>query len=174
MLVLFLFIITCFVCHWTSTFISHASNVKLKVSHARLQHYVNQELPDVQAVLRKGRGARDQIANICWITGKAKELQKKKSTSASLIMLKPLIVWITINCWKILKRWEYQNILPVSWETYMWVKKQQLELCMEQLIGSRLRKEFDRDFCCNPVCLIYMLSTSWEMLGWMSCKLESS
>ena len=77
MLVLFLFIITCFVCHWTSTFISHASNVKLKVSHARLQHYVNQELPDVQAVLRKGRGARDQIANICWITGKAKELQKK-------------------------------------------------------------------------------------------------
>ena len=87
-----------FVCHWTSTFISHASNVKLKVSHARLQHYVNQELPDVQAVFRKGRGARDQIANICWITGKAKELQKKKSTSASLIMLKPLIVWITINC----------------------------------------------------------------------------
>ena len=62
---------------WTVVLISHASNVKLKVSHARLQHYVNQELPDVQAVFRKGRGARDQIANICWITGKAKELQKK-------------------------------------------------------------------------------------------------
>ena len=68
---------------------------------------------------------------------------------------------------------EYQTILPVSSETCVRVKKQQLEPCMEQLIGSRLRKEYDRAVCCYPVCLIYTLSTSWEMLGWMSYKLES-
>ena len=101
MLILFLFIITCFVCHWTIAFISHASKVKLKISHATFQHNVNQELPYVQAVFRKGRGTRDQIVNICWITEKARELKKKKkSTSASLIMPKPLTVWITINCGK--------------------------------------------------------------------------
>ena len=74
---------------------------------------------------------------------------------------------------KALKRWEYQTILRVSWETCMWVKKQQLEPCMEQLIGSRLRKEYDRAVCCHPVCLTYTLSKSWEIPGWMSYKLES-
>ena len=66
-------------------------------------------------------------------------------------MLKPLTVWIIRNFGKVLKRWENQNILPVSWETYMRVKKQQLEPCVEQLIGSRLRKEYDRAVCCHPV-----------------------
>ena len=84
------------------------------------------------------------------------------------------LVWIITNCEKLLKRWEYQTILPVSWETCVQVKKQQLEACMEQLIGSRLRKEYDRAVCCHPLCLTYTLrSTSWEMLGWMSYKLES-
>ena len=73
----------------------------LKILQARLQQYVNQELPDIQAGFRKGRGNRDQIANICWIIEKAREFQKKKS--ASLTMLKPLTVWITTN-WKILKQ----------------------------------------------------------------------
>ena len=73
----------------------------------------------------------------------------------------------------LLERWEYQTILPVSWETCMQVKEQQLEPRMEQLIGSRSRKEYDRAVCCHPVCLTYMLSTSWEMPGWMSYKLES-
>ena len=73
----------------------------LKILQARLQQYVNRELPDVQAGFRKGRGARDQIANICWIIEKAREFQKK-SISALLTMPKPLTVWITIN-WKILK-----------------------------------------------------------------------
>ena len=63
---------------------------------------MNQELPDVQAGFRKGRGTRDQIANICWIIEKAREFQKKKS--ASLIMPKSLTVWITTNCGKFLKR----------------------------------------------------------------------
>ena len=69
----------------------------LKILQARLQQYVNHELPDVQAGIRKGRGTRDQIANVCWIIEKAREFQKK-SISALLTMPKPLTVWITINC----------------------------------------------------------------------------
>ena len=95
---------------------------------------MNQELPDVQAGFRKGRGTRDQIANICWIIEKLGEFQKK---SASLTMLKPLAVWITRNCGKFLKRWEYQITLPASWEICMQVKKQQLEPYMEQKTGSK-------------------------------------
>ena len=75
----------------------------LKILQARLQQYVNRELPDVQGGFRKGRGARDQIANIRWIMEKAREFQKS-SISALLTMPKPLIVWITINWGKFLKR----------------------------------------------------------------------
>ena len=71
----------------------------LKILQARLQQYVNCELPDVQAGLKKGRGTRDQIANICWIIKKAREFQKT-SISALLTMPKPLTGWITINCRK--------------------------------------------------------------------------
>ena len=86
---------------------------------------MNQELPDIQAGFRRGRGTRDQIANICWIIEKAREFQKKKSTSALLITIKLLTVWITTYCGKFLKRWEYQTTLPAS-------KKQHLELDMQQ------------------------------------------
>ena len=72
----------------------------LKILQARLQQYVNRELPDVQAGFSKGRGTRDQIANIHWIIEKAREFQKKTSTSALLTMPKPLTVWITTNCEK--------------------------------------------------------------------------
>ena len=96
----------------TIALISHASKVILKILQAILQQYMNQELLDVQAGFRKGRGTRDQIANICWIIEKAREFQKT-STSASLTMPKPLTVWITTNCEK-LKRWEYQTTLPAS------------------------------------------------------------
>ena len=71
----------------------------LKILQARLQQYVNHELPDDQAGFRKGRGTRDQIANICWIIETAREFQKT-SISALLTMPKPLTVWITINCGK--------------------------------------------------------------------------
>ena len=81
--------------------ISHASKAMLKILQARLQQYVNRELPHVQAGFRKGRGTRDQIANNCWIIEKVREFQKT-STSALLTMPKPLTVWITAN-WKILK-----------------------------------------------------------------------
>ena len=81
----------------TIALISHASKVMLKILQARLQQYVNCELPDVQAGFRKGRGTRDQIANICWIMEKSKS-SRKTSISALLTMPKPLTVWITINC----------------------------------------------------------------------------
>ena len=87
---------------------SHASKVMLKILQARLQQYVNRELPDVQAGFRKGGGTRDQITNIRWIIKKA-ESSRKTSTSALLIMPKTLTVWITINCGKFFKRWEYQT-----------------------------------------------------------------
>ena len=85
---------------WTRSVFSHTSKVTLKILQARLQQCVNHELPDVQAGFRKGRGTRDQIANIYWIIEKAREFQKKTSISALLTMSKPLIVWITINCGK--------------------------------------------------------------------------
>ena len=72
----------------------------LKILQARLQQYMNCELPDVQAGLRKGRGTRDQIANTPWIIEKARQFQKKTSISALLTMPKPLTVWTTINCGK--------------------------------------------------------------------------
>ena len=83
----------------------------LKILLARLQQYMNDEIPDIQAGFRKGGGTRDHIDKICWILGKAREFQKKMSTSASLTMLKPLD---HKKSWKILKRWEYQTILPAS------------------------------------------------------------
>ena len=83
----------------TIALISHASKVMLKILQARLQQYVNCEFPDVQAGFRKGRGTRDQIANIRWIMEKAREFQKT-CISALLTMSKPLTVWISINCGK--------------------------------------------------------------------------
>ena len=83
----------------TIALISHTSKVMLKILQARLQQYMNRELLDVQAGFRKGRGTRDQIANICWIIEKAREF-RKASISALLTMPKPLTVWITINCGK--------------------------------------------------------------------------
>ena len=127
---------------------------------------MNQKLPDVQAGFRKGRGTRDQFANVHWIIEQAREFQENIYLSF-INYIKLLTMWIIINCGKLFKRGECQTILPVSWETCMQIKKQQLEPCTEQLIGSRLRKEYDRAVCCHPVCLIYTLSTSWEMLGWM-------
>ena len=86
----------------------------LKILQARIEQYMNREYPDVQAGFRKGRGTRDQIANINWIIKKAREFQKKTFISALLTMSKPSTVWITINCRKFLKRWEYQTTLPVA------------------------------------------------------------
>ena len=88
--------------------ISHASKVMLKILQARLQQYVNRELPDVQAAFRKGRGTRGQIANICWIMGKARDFQKN-IYFFFIDYSKPLTVWITTNCGKFGHRWAYQT-----------------------------------------------------------------
>ena len=106
----------------------------LNILQARLHRYMNPELPDVQAGFRK-----DQIVNICWIIGKARELKKKKIYFCFTDYAKAF-VWI-INCGKFFKRGEYQTTLPASWETCMQVKKQPLELDMEQQIGSKSGKE---------------------------------
>ena len=120
----------------TIALISHASKVMLKILQARLQQYLNRELPDVQAGFRKGRGTRDQIPNIHWIIEK-QERSRKTSISALLTMPKPLTVWITINSGKFWSRWEYQTTWPASWKICMQVRKQQLELDMEQQTGSK-------------------------------------
>ena len=88
-------------------------------------------------------------------------------------MPKPLTVWITTNCGKFLKRWEYQTTWPPSWEICMQVKKQQLEPDMEQPTDSRLGKEYVKAVYCHPAYSTCMQSTSWEMQGWMKNKLES-
>ena len=107
----------------------------LKILQARLQQYMNGELPDVQAGFRKGRGTRDQTANIRWITEKAKEFQK--NIYFCFIDYAKAFVWITINCRKFWKRWEYQTTWPASWEICMQVRKQQLELDMEKQTGYK-------------------------------------
>ena len=108
----------------------------LKILQARLQQYMNHELPDIQAGFRKGRGSRDQISNICWIIEKARDFQKNVYFCC-IDYAKALTVWITTNCGKFFKRWEYQTTWPASWETYVQVRKQQLELDMEQQTGSK-------------------------------------
>ena len=110
--------------------ISHASKVMLKILQARLQQYMNCEIPDVQAGFRKGRGARDQIANICWIIKKPREFQKKHLL---------LLYWLCQSHWLCgsqqtghlfkqtnpsLQEMEYQTTWPASWEIYIQVKKQ--------------------------------------------------
>ena len=128
----------------------------LKILQVRLQQYMNCELPDVQAGFRKGRGTRDQIANICWIIEKVSTgIPEKKS--ASFTPPKPLTVCITTSCGKFLKRWEYQTTWPASWEICMQVKKQQLETDMEQWTGSKLGKEYVK--AVYPAYLIYMQDT---------------
>ena len=108
----------------------------LKILQARLQQYMNRELPDVQTGFRKGRGTRDQIGNIRWIIKKAREFQKNMYF-CFIDYAKAFDWWITTNCGEFFKRWEYQTTWPVSWEICMQVRKQQLELDMEQQTGSK-------------------------------------
>ena len=111
----------------TIALISHASKVMLKILQARLLQYVNRELPDVQAGFRKGRGTRDQIANIHWIIKKAREFQK--NTYFCFTDYAKAFGCVDHNkLWKILKEMGIPGHRPASWEIYMQVKKQQLEL----------------------------------------------
>ena len=124
----------------TIALISHNSKVMLIILQATLQQYVNHEFPDVHAGFRKGRGTRDQIANTYWIIEKASGCQK--NTYFCFTDHAKAFEWITTNCGKFLKRWEYQTTWPASWEICMQVKKQHLEPDMEQQTGSKLGKEY--------------------------------
>ena len=98
-------------------------------------------------------------------SSKKQKSSRKSSISALLTMPKPLTVWITRNCGKFWKRWEYQTTWPASWKTCMQVRKQQLELDMEKQTGSKSGKEYIKAVYCHPAYLTYMQSTSWETLG---------
>ena len=130
-----------------------ASKLMLKILQARLQQYMNWEIPDVQAGFRKGRETRDQIANICWIIEKPIELQKN-IYFCFIDYAKAFDCVITTNHGKFFKRWEYQTTLPAFWEICMQVKKQQLEPEMEQQTGSKLGKKYVKAVYCHPAYLL--------------------
>ena len=130
----------------------------LKILQVRLQQSVNDEHPDVQAGFSKGRGPRDQIANICWIMEKARNFQK--NIYFCFIDYAKAFDCVDHNkLWKLWKRWEYQTTWPASWEICMQVKKQQLELDMEQQTGSKSGKDYIKAVYCHPAYLTYMQST---------------
>ena len=143
--------------------ISYASKVMLKILQVRLQQYVNRELSDVQARFRKGRGTRDQIANIHWIIKKAKEFQR--NIYFCFIDYVRAFDYVDHNeLWEKRDRTTRTPDLPPR-EICMQVKKQQLEPDMEQRTGSKLGKEYIKAVYCHPAYLTYMQSTSCEMLG---------
>ena len=153
----------------TIALISHA--VMLKILWARLQQCT---MNFQMFKLDLGKAEEPEI-KLPTSTGslKKQESSRKTSTSALLTIPKPLTVWITTNCGKFWKRWEYQTTWPASWEICMQVKKQQLELDMEQHTVSKSGKEYIKAVYCHPAYLTYMQSTSWEMPGWMKHKLKS-
>ena len=148
---------------------SHASKVMLKLG------FNSKWIENFQMFKLDLEEAEESEVKLPTSTGSSKKQEgfRKTSISAVLTMLKPLTVWITINCGEFWKRWEYQTTWPASWETSMQVRKQQLELDMEQQTGSRLGKEYIKAVYCHPSYLAYMQSTSWEMPGWRKHKLES-
>ena len=107
--------------------------------------------------------------------GSSKKQASSRETSiyAFLRMPEPLTMYITTDCGKFFKSWKYQTTWPASWEICMQVRKQQLELDMEQQTGSKSGKEYIKAVCCHPAYLTYMQSTSREMPDWMKHKLES-
>ena len=119
----------------TTALISHTSKVMLKILQARFQQYMTRELPDVQAGFRKGRGTRDQIANISWTIEEAREFQK--NIYFCFIDYTKAFDCVDHNKLENSERWEYQTTWPASWEICMQVRKQQLEPDMEQQTGSK-------------------------------------
>ena len=133
----------------------------LKIVQARFQQYINCELPDVQAGFRKGRGTRDQIANICWIIKKAREFQKKNIYLCFIDYAKAFDCMDHNILWKILKEMEIQDHLTSFLRNlYMQVRKQQLELDKDQQTGSKWGKGYVKAVYFHPAYLIYMQSTS--------------
>ena len=128
---------------------------------------MNLELPDVQSGFRKGGITRDQIVNVQWIINKVREFQE--NIYFCFIDYAKSFDCVDHNkLWKILKKMLYQTTWTASWKACMQVKKQQLELDMEQQTGSKSGKEFFKSVYCHPEYLTYMVSISWEVLGWMN------
>ena len=154
----------------TIVLISHASKVMPKILQARLQQYMNWELPDVQVGFRKGRGIWEQIANICWIIEKAKEFQK--SIYFCFTDCTKAFYCVDHNkSWKILEEMGVPDHLPCL-PRNLYVDQEATELDMEQLTGSKLGKECNKTVY-HPAYLTSMQSSSCEMLGRMTHKLES-
>ena len=151
--------------------ISHASKVMLKILQASLQWYMNCEIPDIQAGFRKGRGTRDQIANIHWIIKKAREFQK--NIYFNFIDYAKALDCVDHNkLWKICKEMGIPDHL-ICLLRNLYAGQETTELDMEQWTGSKLGKEYIKAVYCHPAYLTYIQSTSCKMLGWMKDKLES-
>ena len=156
----------------TIALMSHASKVMLKIFQARLQQYVNCELPDVQAGFRKGRGTKDQIANIRWIIEKAREFQK--NIYFCFIDYAKAFDCVDHNkLWKILKGMGIPDHLT-CFLRYLYAGQ---EATVRTGHGTKdwfqIGKEYVKAVYCHPAYLTSMQSTSWETLGWMKHKLES-
>ena len=123
------------VCNWAKL-MSPTIKVMLKILQARVWHYVNHELPDVQAGFKKAKKSEIKLPTSIG-SSKKWESSRKTSISALLTMPKPLTLWYTTNRGKLFKRWEYQTTLSASWEICMQVRKQQLELDVEQQPGFK-------------------------------------
>ena len=154
----------------TIMLISHASKEMLKILQAKLQQYVNWELPDVQAGFRKGRGTKDQIANICWIIKKASEFWKN-IYFCFIDYVKDFDCVEYNKLWKILQGEGIPDHLTYHLRNLY--ASEEATIRTEQWTCSKLGKEYVKVVYCHPACLIYMQSTSCEMLGWMKHNLES-
>ena len=151
----------------TIALILHTRKVMLKILQARLQQYMNRELPDVQAGFRKGRGTRDQIANICWIIEKAREFQK--NICFCFIYYAKFFDCVNYNkLWKILKQMRIPDHLTcLLWNLYA---GQEATIRTEHWTTDwfKLGKEYVKAVYYHSVYLTYMQNTSCEMPGWMS------
>ena len=150
---------------------SHSSKGMLKILQARLQQYMNCELPDVQTGFRKGRGTRDQIANMCWIIKKAREFQK--NIYFCFIDYAKAFGCVGHNkLWKILREIGIPDHLTFLMRN-LYAGQEVTELDVEQRTGSKLLKEYIKAIYCHPAYLTYMQSIPYEMPGWIKHKLES-
>ena len=156
----------------TIALISHASKVMLKFSKPGFNSTWTENFQMYKLGLEKAEEPQIKLPTSVG-SSKKQESSRKTSTSALLTMPKPLTVWITTNCGKFWKRWEYQTTLPASWKSCTKVKKQQLKLDMEQQSGSKLGKEYVKAVYCHPAYLTSRQSTTCKMPCWMNHKLES-
>ena len=158
--------------YYTIALISNASKIMLKILQARLQQYVNQELPDVQVRLRKGRGIRDQIANICWIIEKARDFQE----NIPFCFTDYAKAFNSVDHnkqWKILQEIGISDHLTCLLRKLYAGQESTDRTGHGTTTGSKLGKKYVKAVYCHPAYLTYTQSTPCEMPGWVNHKLES-